>query len=72
MMYLMIKTYYLIRFADGSFAGSPLSERTSNPETAGCFRECEAFTAGRTAVALGGKAVPYTRNEAGRLVEVGK
>jgi hypothetical protein len=64
-----MKPVYLIRFADGTFQGS-LSERVTNPELAGCYREIEKNRAEDIAAMLGGEAVLYGRNEKGRLAPV--
>ena len=31
-----MKAYYILRFADGTYAGSPLNTTTTNPHLAGC------------------------------------
>lgn len=50
---------YVIRFADGSFAGSPLAVRTTNKNLAGTFRATEKGDAEAAAKALGGEVVVF-------------
>lgn len=45
---------WVIRYADGSFAGSPLTTRTRRPQFAGCLSGAEASV---LADRLGGEAV---------------
>jgi hypothetical protein len=66
---MTMRPVYLIRFADGTFQSSP-SGRVTNPELAACWREIEKDAAVTVAGRLGGEAVLYGRNAAGRLAPV--
>lgn len=58
---------YLVRFADGTFAGSPTNTRTSNPNLAGCFGRKDLARCQSTADALGGEIVKF---QDGRVIPV--
>lgn len=49
---------FLVRFVDGTYAGSPLATRTTNKELAGVVSRDRA-EAERVAASLGGEAVEY-------------